>query len=370
MGKPYILHRPTSYAHDNILFQRCWLSALQSLWKKQEPLTIITRKMGKPYIPERTSLPLWEQKRVRVQKCGRSKRINFIARIIKNLISTILLAQFNGIFLILESANLSLNIRKAPSITADVDYIVHNGTFTVVGISADEKWYKLKSGLFIITIPDYVSFKATAEQILCHLLFYSGLCYILSHSDRWSSRLLIFQLCHNHHQGQSIHFPYRCMLLAIPTFLDRINLEHLDLICEALHCELDELIVRVPNDYAKVTHTRTYRGAKRNSHATIERKSGSTVPVLVWEIQPIDEYRLVLWNIFPYFFFCQLFVGAPVRQIFVMTGFSVQILLVLLNWILTLRPLRSRASSAEPAALCASLGTLHNVIYPFSPSCR
>lgn len=38
---------------------------------------------------------------------------------------------------------------------------------------------------------------------------------------------------------------------------DRINLEHLDLICEALHCELDELIVRMPNDHAKVTHTRT-----------------------------------------------------------------------------------------------------------------
>lgn len=57
-----------------------------------------------------------------------------------------------------------LNIRKAPSITAAVDQIVHNGTFTVVGISADEKWYKLKSGLFVTTIPDYVSFKATAEQ--------------------------------------------------------------------------------------------------------------------------------------------------------------------------------------------------------------
>ncbi len=57
-----------------------------------------------------------------------------------------------------------LNIRKAPSITAAVDQIVHNGTFTVVGISADEKWYKLKSRLFITTIPDYVSFKATAEQ--------------------------------------------------------------------------------------------------------------------------------------------------------------------------------------------------------------
>lgn len=57
-----------------------------------------------------------------------------------------------------------LNIRKAPSITADVDQIVHDGVFTVVGISTDEKWYKLKSGLFITTIPDYVSFKATKEQ--------------------------------------------------------------------------------------------------------------------------------------------------------------------------------------------------------------
>lgn len=57
-----------------------------------------------------------------------------------------------------------INIRKAPSITADVDHVVHEGTFTVVGISADEKWYKLKSGLFVTTIPEYVSFKATPEQ--------------------------------------------------------------------------------------------------------------------------------------------------------------------------------------------------------------
>ena len=40
-------------------------------------------------------------------------------------------------------------------------------------------------------------------------------------------------------------------------YTDRVNLEHLDLICEALHCELDELIVRVPNDYAKISHTRS-----------------------------------------------------------------------------------------------------------------
>jgi len=28
---------------------------------------------------------------------------------------------------------------------------------------------------------------------------------------------------------------------------ERVNLEHLDLICEALDCDLDEILVRVPN---------------------------------------------------------------------------------------------------------------------------
>lgn len=45
-----------------------------------------------------------------------------------------------------------------------------------------------------------------------------------------------------------------------------------------------------------------YRGTKRNSHATIERKSGSTVPVLVWEIQPIDEYRLDIYEGYPHYY--------------------------------------------------------------------
>ena len=31
---------------------------------------------------------------------------------------------------------------------------------------------------------------------------------------------------------------------------ERINLAHLDLICEALGCELDEIIIRVPNKAA------------------------------------------------------------------------------------------------------------------------
>ena len=36
---------------------------------------------------------------------------------------------------------------------------------------------------------------------------------------------------------------------------DRVNLEHLDFICEALDCSLDELIVRVPNKTPRTTHT-------------------------------------------------------------------------------------------------------------------
>lgn len=40
---------------------------------------------------------------------------------------------------------------------------------------------------------------------------------------------------------------------------DRVNLEHLDLICEALNCELQELIVRVPN---RISGTRTYRSGQ------------------------------------------------------------------------------------------------------------
>lgn len=37
---------------------------------------------------------------------------------------------------------------------------------------------------------------------------------------------------------------------------ERVNLEHLDLICEALGCELSELIVREPNPFP-TTKTRT-----------------------------------------------------------------------------------------------------------------
>lgn len=38
--------------------------------------------------------------------------------------------------------------------------------------------------------------------------------------------------------------------------VERVNLEHLDLICEALGCKLDELIVRVPDKNPKIIHTK------------------------------------------------------------------------------------------------------------------
>lgn len=46
-----------------------------------------------------------------------------------------------------------------------------------------------------------------------------------------------------------------------------------------------------------------YRGRKANSHATIIRKQGSTVPVLVWEIQPTDEHRLDIYEGYPHYYF-------------------------------------------------------------------
>ena len=38
---------------------------------------------------------------------------------------------------------------------------------------------------------------------------------------------------------------------------ERVNLEHLDLICEALDCELSDLLIRVPNSIAQIDHNRS-----------------------------------------------------------------------------------------------------------------
>ena len=37
---------------------------------------------------------------------------------------------------------------------------------------------------------------------------------------------------------------------------DRVNLEHLDLICEALDCDLDEIIIRIPNPVPMIESTK------------------------------------------------------------------------------------------------------------------
>lgn len=51
-----------------------------------------------------------------------------------------------------------LNVRVTPCIGDNVDHVVFDGVYTVVGISAEGAWYKLKSGLFITLDKQYVQF--------------------------------------------------------------------------------------------------------------------------------------------------------------------------------------------------------------------
>lgn len=46
-----------------------------------------------------------------------------------------------------------------------------------------------------------------------------------------------------------------------------------------------------------------YRGKMTNSHATIRKKNGASVPVLVWSIQPSDEYRLDRYEGYPFYYY-------------------------------------------------------------------
>ena len=48
-----------------------------------------------------------------------------------------------------------------------------------------------------------------------------------------------------------------------------------------------------------------YRGSTVNSHATIIRKHGSYVPVLLWNIEPTDEKRLDIYEGFPKYYYKQ-----------------------------------------------------------------
>lgn len=50
------------------------------------------------------------------------------------------------------------------------------------------------------------------------------------------------------------------------SIVDRVNLEHLDLICEALDCEITDILVRCPSPFAK-TKLRNGQGVhKSNAH--------------------------------------------------------------------------------------------------------
>lgn len=56
-----------------------------------------------------------------------------------------------------------LNVRTKPIVEDKyVDHVVFGGTFTVVGITTDKKWYLLKSGLYISSNSKYVKFTETA----------------------------------------------------------------------------------------------------------------------------------------------------------------------------------------------------------------
>lgn len=46
-------------------------------------------------------------------------------------------------------------------------------------------------------------------------------------------------------------------------FAERVNLEHLDLICEALHCDLSEILVREPS-LCIITKTKTGHSTQKN----------------------------------------------------------------------------------------------------------
>ena len=40
---------------------------------------------------------------------------------------------------------------------------------------------------------------------------------------------------------------------------ERVSIEHLDLICEALDCDLTEIMIRVPNDPPRITGSRSVK---------------------------------------------------------------------------------------------------------------
>ena len=52
----------------------------------------------------------------------------------------------------------------------NVDQVVFDGVYTVVGISEDRAWYKLKSGLFVTTDRQYVQFMEEQPAVSSYLV--------------------------------------------------------------------------------------------------------------------------------------------------------------------------------------------------------
>lgn len=63
-----------------------------------------------------------------------------------------------------------LNVRNSPCMGDNVDQVVFDGVYTVVGISEDGAWYKLKSGLYITTDRQYVQFREKQSTAFSYLV--------------------------------------------------------------------------------------------------------------------------------------------------------------------------------------------------------
>lgn len=63
-----------------------------------------------------------------------------------------------------------LNVRNSPCKGDNVDQVVFDGVYTVVGISEDRAWYKLKSGLFVTTDRQYVQFMEEQPAVSSYLV--------------------------------------------------------------------------------------------------------------------------------------------------------------------------------------------------------
>ena len=81
----------------------------------------------------------------------------------KPIETTQTIKSLSGIVKVIYEGSDGLNVRSAPCMGDNVREVVHGGTYTVVGISEDGKWYKLKSGGFISANDKYVRFTKVTE---------------------------------------------------------------------------------------------------------------------------------------------------------------------------------------------------------------